>query len=70
MLANLVKVRAVVQSHVAKVDEERLTQFLYAAAQGNGSIIRQVSPAACPEPAAAAIPVRSWHLGFDEHENL
>ncbi|KAK9791836.1 hypothetical protein WJX73_006514 [Symbiochloris irregularis] len=42
VLSNLVRVRGIVQSHVARMDEERLTQFLYAAAQGNSAIIREM----------------------------
>jgi hypothetical protein len=41
-MANLLRVRAVVQQTLARQDAERTNQFLYAASAGDTSKIRQV----------------------------
>lgn len=43
-MANLLRVRAMVQQTLARQDAERTNQFLYAASQGDVAKIRQVSP--------------------------
>jgi hypothetical protein len=40
-IANMLRVRTLVQQHIAKIDEERTTDFLYAASKGDASKIRQ-----------------------------
>lgn len=42
-MANLLRVRSVVQQTLARQDAERTNQFLYAASQGDVAKIRQVS---------------------------
>ena len=43
-MANLLRVRSMVQQTLARQDAERTNQFLYAASQGDVAKIRQVSP--------------------------
>lgn len=42
-MANLLRVRSMVQQTLARQDAERTNQFLYAASQGDAAKIRQVS---------------------------
>ena len=43
-MANLLRVRTVVQQTLARQDAERTNQFLHAASSGDVAKIRQVSP--------------------------
>ena len=47
----MLRVRTLVAQHLAKADEEKTTDFLYAASKGNNGKVRQVSHCPACRPA-------------------